>query len=437
MASKRVVIVGCGFGGLACARKLDGTDVDVTLVDRDNYHLFTPLLYQVATALLNPSDIGYPIRKIFRGSPNIRFRRAEVTSIDLDTRAIRTSTGDVLAYDELVIATGSTTNYFGNEALAERSLALETLEEALQLRNHILTCLERAGAAAASGDESGLAAWSTFVIVGGGPTGVEFAGALAELFSLVLASEYPDIPDGAVQISLIEGSDRLLRAFDPDLGAYAARTLEGRGVRVVLGKLVAEAAPDHVVLSDGTRIPTRTLVWSAGVRPAHPAGTDGVARSRTQRIEVDDHLRVQGHTGVYAIGDTASVFQDGRELPMLGPPAMQAGRYVAAQILGRSAKGRPWRRHDSFRYWDKGTMATIGRAAAVAQIGRRIRLTGFPGWVAWLVLHLYYLVGFHNRLRVLFAWGWNYFHGDRPIRIITGAGAVADPSGGPGAQAQP
>lgn len=414
MANRRVVIVGCGFGGLACAKELNGTEVDVTLVDRENFHLFTPLLYQVATALLNPSDIGYPIRKIFRDSPNVRFRRAEVTHVDFEGRAVRTSTGDDIVFDDLVIATGSTTNYFGNEALAERALGLKTLEEALQLRNHILTCLERASAAAAAGDAAALAAWTTFVIVGGGPTGVEFAGALAELFSLVLAAEYPDIPDGVVRIILVEGSDALLGAFDPRLGAYAATTLEARGVQVLLRQLVTAAASDHVVLSDGTEVASRTLVWSAGVRADDSVGAGDVQRSRTDRIEVDANLRVPGHDGVYAIGDGASVVDDGHELPMLGPPAMQAGRYVAAQILGHAPTREP------FRYRDKGTMATIGRSAAVAQVGR-IRLTGFVGWVAWLVLHLYYLIGFHNRLRVLFAWGWNYLHGDRPIRLITRA----------------
>lgn len=416
MGAKHVVIVGCGFGGLECAKRLQGTEVDVTLVDRNNYHLFTPLLYQVATALLNPSDIGYPIRKIFRGSANIRFRRAEVTTVDFDARVVHTSVGADIAYDELVLATGSTTNYFGNESLANGALGLKNLEEALQLRNHILGCLEEASIAAEAGDTGALAEWATFVIVGGGPTGVEFAGAVAELFSLVLGAEYPAIPAGAARIVLIEGSDGLLGAFDPKLGAYAAATLEGRGVDVVLGTLVTEAADDHLILSDGTEVPTRTLVWSAGVRPEDPAA-DGVDRSRTRRIEVDETLSVKGRNGVHAIGDAASVCEDGHELPMLGPPAMQAGRYVADRILGRPGSERP------FRYHDKGTMATIGRSAAVAQIGSKIRLTGFLGWLAWLVLHLYYLIGFHNRLRVLLAWGWNYFHGDRPIRIITRAKA--------------
>lgn len=416
MATKQVVIVGCGFGGLACAKELEGADVEVTLVDRHNYHLFTPLLYQVATALLNPSDIGYPIRKIFRNSPNVRFRQAEVASVDFDARVVRTADGSDIDYDELVLATGSTTNYFGNEALAERALGIKNLEEALQLRNHILTCLERASTAAAAGDAEALAGWLTFVVVGGGPTGVEFAGALSELFNLVLRSEYPDIPPAQARIVLIEGAGELLGAFDARLGAYAARTLEDRGVEVLLGRLVSEAGDDRVVLSDGAVIRTRTLVWSAGVRPEDPVEPGAVGRSRSNRIEVDAGLGVQGRDGVYAIGDAASVPDDGRELPMLGPPAMQAGRYVASRILGHG-ESKP------FRYRDKGTMATIGRSAAVAQIGKRIRLTGLAGWVAWLVLHLYYLIGFHNRLRVLFAWGWNYFHGDRPIRIITRAKA--------------
>ncbi|MBX7161571.1 MAG: NAD(P)/FAD-dependent oxidoreductase [Acidimicrobiia bacterium] len=413
MPNKHVVIVGCGFGGLECAKKLEGAPVEVTLVDRHNYHLFTPLLYQVATALLNPSDIAYPIRKIFRDSPNIRFRQAEVTAVDFDAHVVHVANGPGIPYDELVLATGSTTNYFGNEALADAALGLKNLEEALQLRNHILTCLERASAAAATGDTEALAGWLTFVVVGGGPTGVEFTGALAELFHLVLVSEYHNIAPGRVRIMLIEGSSSLLSAFDDRLGDYAARTLEARGVEVVLSKLVTEAGDDHVLLSDGEVVRTRTLVWSAGVRPEDPVAADAVLRSRSDRIEVGPDLRVAGHEVVYAIGDAASVTEDGRELPMLSPPAMQAGRYVASAILG-DATG-------PFRYRDKGTMATIGRAAAVAQVGTRIRLTGWLGWVAWLVLHLYYLIGFHNRLQVLAAWGWNYLHGDRPIRIITRA----------------
>lgn len=422
MGNKQVVIVGGGFGGLACARALNGEAVEVTLVDHHNYHLFTPLLYQVATALLNPSDIGYPIRKIFRHSPNVRFLQAEVTSIDLDGHRLTTATGEAIGFDEVVLATGSRTNYFGNEALAERALGLKDLDEALQLRNHILSCLERASAAAANGeDDDTLRAWLTFVIVGGGPTGVEFAGALGELFNLVLHAEYPTIPRRLARIMLVEGSDRLLGAFDPGLGSYAAATLAERGVAVMPGTLVTDSGEGFVALSDGTRVETRTLVWSAGVKPDDPAVPGDVARSRTGRVEVDDQLRVVGQPHAYAIGDLASVADGDDELPMLGPPAMQAGRYVAKRILegaGRDpARGQP----PPFRYRDKGTMATIGRSAAVAQIGTRIRLTGFVGWVAWLVLHLYYLIGFHARARVLAAWALNYLRGDRPIRIIARA----------------
>lgn len=426
MADKAVVIVGCGFGGLACAQRLNGEEVDVTLVDKHNYHLFTPLLYQVATALLNPSDIGYPIRKIFRNSPNVAFLQAEVTAVDLDRRRLEIATGHEIAFDEIVLATGSRTNYFGNETLAEAALGLKDLDEALQLRNHILSCLERASAAAGEGDDDAMRAWLTFVIVGGGPTGVEFAGALGELFHLVLPAEYPAIPRRSARIILVEGSDRILASFDPALGSYAAATLADRGVEVVLGTLVTDSGDDFVSFADGTRLPTRTLVWSAGVRPADVAVDADTARSKSGRVVVDDQLRVLGHPHAYAIGDVASVADGDSELPMLGPPAMQAGRYVAEQILGRSGPaGRGSEATRRFRYLDKGTMATIGRSAAVAQIGSRIRLTGFLGWVAWLFLHLYYLIGFHARARVLAAWALNYIRGDRPIRII--ARAKGDP----------
>jgi NADH dehydrogenase len=422
-----VVIVGGGFGGLSCARALDGADLDVLLLDARNYHLFTPLLYQVATALLDPSDIAYPFRTVFRRSGNVRFRQARVVGVDFDARTVAVAGGEPIAYDTLVLATGSANAYFGNPQLAERTIGMKALDEAMRLRNHVLSCLERA---AQTTDPVERAEWLTFVIVGGGPTGVEYSGALAELLGMVLGRDFPELPPGSARVVLVEGADRLLGPFHPRLGAYAADTLRSREVDVRLSTLVREATDTGAVLSSvgepvDSRIGARTIVWSAGVGPTDPlpdkgSGSDGeladngsahVARSRSRRLEVDGFLRLR--PGVYAIGDVASVRAGGaeEELPMLSPPAMQEGRYVARAILSGGEPGRP------FRYRDKGTMATIGRRAAVAQVGS-VRLRGLLGWLTWLVVHLYYLIGFRNRVAVLASWAWDYLRRDRPIRLI-------------------
>jgi NADH:ubiquinone reductase (H+-translocating) len=420
---KRVVIVGGGFGGLACARALDGADVDVLLLDSRNYHLFTPLLYQVATALLDPSDIAYPFRTVFRRSRNVRFRQARVTAVDFDTRKLTVAGGETIPYDELVLATGSANAYFGNPDLAERTIGMKALDEAMRLRNHVLSCLERA---AQTADPAERAEWLTFVIVGGGPTGVEYAGALAELLGMVLGHDFPELPPGSGRVVLVEGADRLLGVFHSRLGGYAAETLRSKGVEVRLSTLVREATDRAAVLSSAVQkeestVGARTIVWCAGVGPTDPLpdkasasdrdsdDTAPVPRSRSKRLEVDEHLRLRPN--VYAIGDVASVRQGEGELPMLSPPAMQEGRYVARAIRDGGAPAHP------FHYTDKGTMATIGRRAAVCQIGP-LRLRGFLGWITWLVVHLYYLIGFRNRAIVLASWGWDYVRRDRPIRLI-------------------
>jgi NADH:ubiquinone reductase (H+-translocating) len=408
----RVVIVGGGFGGLACARALNRKPVDVLLVDRHNFHLFTPLLYQVATSLLNPSDIAYPHRSIFRRSRNVRFRQARVVGVDLDQKMVRTHTGDEISYDSLVLATGSENDYFSNEELAQHTLGMKTLAEALALRNHVLSCLELADRA---GPVQERREWLTFVIAGGGPTGVEYAGALAELLKLVLGRDFPELDPSLARIVLVEGQDRLLGAFHPKLGAYAVRILGDQGIEVRTATLVQKATDERVVLSDGDEIPTRTIVWSAGVRPTDPLEGADVERSRSRRLRVDERLCLPDHPEVFVIGDAASVVEGGRELPMLSPPAMQAGRYVARAIVDRvTGATRP---RKPFRYVDKGTMATIGRRAAVADF-RGLKLKGTIGWLAWLLVHIYYLIGFRNRAVVLASWGWNYLRFDRPIRLI-------------------
>jgi NADH dehydrogenase len=412
----KVVIVGGGFGGLACARQLDGKPVDVLLIDSRNYHLFTPLLYQVATALLNPSDIAYPLRTRFRHSRNVRFRQARVTAVDFNAKTIQTEAGDETAYDYLVLATGSIDNYFGNKELVTCTFGLKTLEQALRLRNHVLVCLEHASQ---TQDEAERKRWLTFVVVGGGPTGVEYAGALVELLKLVIGHDYPELSPGMARIVMVEGLDRLLATFPQRLGRYAENILRQRDVEVRTGVLVTKATDRRVVLSDGQVIHTATVVWSAGVRPNQPVGMPEPPRSRSGRIEVDAHLRIVNCRDAFAIGDVASLCHGDGELPMLSAPAMQAGRHVArlvmneARLISDPVANMP----APFRYRDKGTMATIGRNAAVGQIGP-FKFTGFIGWVAWLTVHLYYLVGFRNRLTVFASWGWNYLRKDRPIRII-------------------
>jgi NADH dehydrogenase len=410
----RVVIIGGGFGGLQCAKALRDKPVEVLLVDRRNYHLFTPLLYQVASCLLNPAEIAAPLRKIFRGAHNVRYRDADVAHVDFDGKRVELTDGTTIDYDYVVVATGSVTNYYGNAAVEQHALGLKDLAQALQLRNHVLECLERA---CATNDLAERQRLLTFCIVGGGPTGVEFAGALAELARLVLPLEYPEIAPSDFTIHLFEGSDRVLSMFVPRLSKYTERELRKRGIEVRTRTLVASADDAGVVLQDGTEIATATMVWTAGVRP------NDVVNEHPERIKVDDRLRVIGADGAFAIGDVAAGRdKHGNPLPMVSPPAMQAGRYVARHIVD----GEPRR---PFRYRDKGTLATIGRRAAVGQVGR-FRFRGLLGWLVWLVVHLYYLVGFENRIRVLMRWAWYYVRLDRPVRIILNADPAPRPGSG-------
>jgi NADH dehydrogenase len=387
---------------LACARALRNEPVDVVLVDRRNYHLFTPLLYQVASCLLNSSEIAIPIRKIFRGVHNVRYRMAAADRIDLDRKHILLDDGDEMFYDHLVISTGSVTNYFGNASIEQRALGLKTLTQAMDLRDHVLCQLENAVVCKDSAERRRLL---TFCIVGGGPTGVEYAGALAELVRLVLPHEYPEIAPADVRILVLEGADRLLTMFVPSLSKYTSAELAHLGVEVSLNTLVAAADDTGVTLQDGEHIPTASVVWTAGVRPNDPLHVP------PERITVDAQMRIPGADGAFAIGDVAKgLDKNGQPLPQLSPVAMQQGRYVAQQILDGRTR-RP------FRYRDKGTLATIGRTKAVGQIGR-LRFRGFVGWLAWLIVHLYYLVGFENRVQVMLRWAWYYFRLDRPVRII-------------------
>jgi NADH dehydrogenase len=409
-----VVIVGAGFGGLAVARGLDKLPVEVTLVDRQNFTTFQPLLYQVATSGLNAADVAHPVRGLFHRQRNLRVRRGEVIGVDWDRRVVRLADvrdGEV-AFDHLVLAPGAVVTYFGVPGAREHATPLYTLDDAVQLRNHVLERFEGADADPDLIDDGEL----NFVVVGGGPTGVETAGALAELFSVVLRRDYPTLGVGRARVVLVEARETLLAPFHASSQRAALDTLRARQVEVRLDETVAEVTPDHVRFASGEVLPTRTVIWAAGVR-AHPlAEALGLPTTRGGRIEVGDDLRVVGHDGVWAVGDVAAP-RDHRgdgPLPQLAPVAMQSGGHVARQI-GRLLEGKPTQ---PFRFRDKGTMATIGRQSAVAELPGRIRLRGTPAWFAWLGLHLLYVAGLRNRLSVLLNWAWGYLTWDRGPRII-------------------
>lgn len=413
----RVVIVGAGFGGLSVARGLAGAPVDTLVLDRANYHLFTPLLYQVATAGLGPEEIAQPIRAILRPIGNARFRMAEVSGVDLSGRQVLLG-HDSVDYDVLVLAAGSTSNYFGLESAM--ALGLKDIPEGLALRNHILTQFERA---AWEQEPAQRQALLTFVIVGGGPTGVEMAGALAELMQVILRRDMPALVADTPRVILLEATDHILSTFREHLQREAMAELRRKAVDVRLGAAVASMQSDRVVLADGSIVPTHTVVWAAGVRAAGLARAVATEAGAGGRLRVDAYLRLPGHPEVYAIGDIAAVTQGGVVLPMLAPVAMQAGSHVADAIR-RTLAGRP---PAPFRYRSHGTMATIGRSAAVAQIGP-LGIAGFAAWVAWLALHLIWLIGFRNRLAVLINWGWDYLFYERANRLMFGAphsGALA------------
>jgi NADH:ubiquinone reductase (H+-translocating) len=409
----RVVVIGAGFGGLATARGLKGADVEVTLVDRNNFHTFHPLLYQVATAGLNAADIAHPVRGIVRDLPNVTVRRARVTAVDWDDQVVELDDGGHVPFDHLVVAAGATANYFNIPGAAEFSLPLYTLDDAASLRNHVLSQFEAADANPALVEDGAL----TFVVVGGGPTGVEVAGALAELFDGALRRDFPSFDVNKSRIILVEALDDVLSAFRDRSRQDACTALRRRGVEVRLATSVASVSPRDVQLSDGERIASRTVIWAAGVQASPLAQAVGAEPTRGRRIVVGPDLRIPGHPNAFAIGDIAAVTDgqgNAQPLPGLAQVAMQSGRHVAGEIR-RAIDGDAPR---TFRYVDKGAMATIGRRAAVADLPFGVRLSGTVGWFAWLGLHLVQLVGFRNRLSVLVNWAWAYIGSDRGPRLI-------------------
>lgn len=411
----RVVIIGAGFGGLNAAKTLANQPVEVLLVDRANFHTFTPLLYQVATCGLEPEEIGYPIRGIFRGADNIQFLMGEVTAVDKAGQHVYVRTNGIErqeCYDYLVVAAGSVTNYFKTPGVEQHGFELKDLEDAVILRNHILSMFERA---VWIEDPAKKQALTTIVVVGGGPTGLETAGALHELYTHVLKKEYPQLEAQPSPIVLIEATDRLLAAFPDELQQSAQHQLDSLGVKTIIGKPLVEAAHDRVVLQDGEVIPTYTLIWAAGVKASPLASLLDVDLARANRVPVRPTMQMTTSDRIYVVGDMAYLEDpDGTPYPMLIPVAKQQGILAAHNILRRTAG----QAEHEFRYSDRGTMATIGRNRAVAWIFNRIKLSGYLAWLSWLGLHLIALMGFRNRLNVFINWVWNYLTYDRSVRLI-------------------
>ncbi len=416
------MIVGGGFGGLAAARALAGRRVDVTIVDQHNFHTFQPLLYQVATAGLEPADVAYPVRTIFGPDRNIAFRHGRMASVDLASSLVVLADGSELPYDHLIVATGAAAGFFGVSGAAEHARPLYTLGDARRLRNHLLATLEAADAHPERYDGGA----PTFVVVGGGPTGVETAGALVELLEVSVRRDRLRIDAARTRVVLLDVADRLLGALHPKAGRYAADTLRARGVDVRLGVGVAEVRPDGVRLSSGEWLDAAAVVWAGGVSvDGTLAATLGADRGRGGRLVVESDLSLPGHPEASVVGDAAAVPIGPKTpglCPQVAPVAIQSGRHAGRQVLARLA-GRPT---SPFAFRDKGMMATIGRRAAVTQLPGLPVVRGTLGWLGWLGLHLVYLIGFRNRLAVLLNWTWRYFDWPSGPRLIV-ADAETDP----------
>jgi len=415
-AVPRVVIVGAGFGGLKAARTLAKGRVRVTVIDRRNYHTFQPLLYQVATAGLSPGEIAAPVRSILRSNKNIEVLMAEVTGFDLERRLVETPDGDI-PYDYLIVAAGATHSYFGHDDWEPFAPGLKTIEDALEIRRRVLLAFELAERQAAGGET---ASALNFVVVGGGPTGVELAGTLAEISHHALAHEFRSIDPSHTHILLIEGGPRVLPAYAEDLSRSAEEQLKQLGVEVRTSTVVTKVEAGAVYVGN-TRLNATVVLWAAGVA-ASPLGKKlGVAVDRAGRVPVQPDLSVPGHPEIFVIGDLAAAKDEqGKLLPGVAPVAIQQGEFVGKLIREEveSHAGLPGR--PRFHYWDKGSLATIGRAAAVAQFGK-IHISGYIAWLSWLFVHILFLIGFRNRLLVFIQWAWSYVTYERGARLITGS----------------
>jgi NADH dehydrogenase len=411
MSNRRhVAIVGAGFGGLGVAEQLGHVPVEVTLIDRHNYHTFQPLLYQVATSLLNAEDVGAPVRSIFRHQNNVTFRMATVTGIDAAAHNIQLDGGQQISYDYLVLAGGATVNYFNTPGAAQHAFPLYTLTNAVKLRNRILERFEAADRDPALIEDGAL----NFVIIGAGPTGVETAGALSDFFYNLLPHDYHQLATEKARVIIVEMLKEVLAPFKDNLRSYAKEELERRRVELRLGEAVAEVGPTFVRLKSGEQIKAHTLIWAAGVRANPLADMLGAPQGRGGRIKLNPDLSVPDHPEIFVVGDMGEVVSDGKVLPQLGSVAMQSGEHVARQIA-RRLQGEPGQ---PFKYWDKGFMATIGRDAAVVEFPNARTLHGPLAYFAWLGVHLVLLSGMRNRIETLWNWGWSALTHDRAARII-------------------
>lgn len=408
-----LIVIGGGFAGLWATRALASAPLRITLIDSHNHHLFQPLLYQVATAGLSSPDIAAPLRHILRKQRNVEVRLARVDGISPAARQVRLEDGSVFDFDYLLLASGATHSYFGHNEWAPHAPGLKTLDDALRLRRRMLLAFERAEAET---DPEKRAAWLHFAIVGGGPTGVELAGTLAEIARHTLKKEFRRIDSSHARVRLIEAGPRVLSSFPEDLSEKARRQLLKLGVEVVTGAPVEDIRADGYRLG-GQFVPARTVVWAAGVAASSLARSLGVPLDRAGRVPVQPDLSVPGHADIFVAGDLAAVQQEGRPVPGVAPAAKQMGRHVAAAIRARLS-GKP---AAAFRYRDFGNLATIGRMAAIVHLGR-LKLSGLPAWWFWLAAHMFFLIGFRNRLIVLLNWAWAYWSYQRGARIILGDG---------------
>ncbi len=408
-----VVIVGVGFAGLYTARGLARTPVEITVIDRHNYHLFQPLLYQVATAALNPSDIAAPIRGILRRQKNVSVILGDVEAIDTAQKRVQLADGATLAYDLLVLATGATHSYFDHPEWERDAPGLKSIDDALEIRRRVLIAFE---AAERESDPARQDQWLTFVVIGAGPTGVELAGALSEIARQTIVRDFRRIRPESARVILLEGRDRVLPVYPPDLSERAREQLVSLGVEVMTSAIVTNVTDREVHVGDRI-IPTRTVLWGAGVQASPVAKTLGAPLDRAGRVLVTPALTIPGRDDVFVIGDLAAAEQlDGTFVPGVAPAAIQAGQHTARNIA-RAVEGQPLR---AFKYQDKGSLATIGRAAAVADFGGKKKFGGFFAWIAWLVIHIFFLIGFRNRFLVITQWAWAYLTYQRGARLITG-----------------